>query len=80
KQWNYDPMLHATCCILVQYAEWVWDMRMSPSRLQRSRMAIRDRIAGLRRGSLRAGARGQLPALWLTLRRAGWDMFQAAVL
>eukprot|EP00959_Pyramimonas_sp_CCMP1952_P468680 9493630-Pyramimonas_sp.AAC.1 len=42
RQRNVDPIIHATCNILMQYASWVWAARGSTAHLQKAWMALKE--------------------------------------
>eukprot|EP00959_Pyramimonas_sp_CCMP1952_P310460 6497548-Pyramimonas_sp.AAC.1 len=46
KQNTFDPIYHASWCLLQQYSAWVWKCRGSPSRLQTARVSLTDHIEG----------------------------------
>eukprot|EP00959_Pyramimonas_sp_CCMP1952_P241684 5051511-Pyramimonas_sp.AAC.1 len=64
----------------MQYASWVWAARGSTAQLHKAWMALKDKFDGASSAVTWASARGPLSALWLTLRRVGWDMISATAL
>ncbi|CAK0898525.1 unnamed protein product, partial [Prorocentrum cordatum] len=80
QQWNFDPIFHATFSIVGQYAAWVWDGRVTLSRLQRAWMGLRDSWEARHTHVTWASAQGPLSALWLSLRRVNWNMASSTIL
>eukprot|EP00959_Pyramimonas_sp_CCMP1952_P055222 1154493-Pyramimonas_sp.AAC.1 len=74
---NFDLVFDCTVPIVVRYAAFLWDGRIAPSRLCRARCKIKKRFDN--RAS-RAGARGPISAVWLSLPRVGWGMVPPTVL
>eukprot|EP00959_Pyramimonas_sp_CCMP1952_P341921 7162492-Pyramimonas_sp.AAC.1 len=66
---QYDPIFGATVDLVMRYAGWVRDARISLGRLCRAWQAPQH--LGPARWDQ---ARGPLGATLLTLRRIGWDM------
>ncbi|CAK0807829.1 unnamed protein product [Prorocentrum cordatum] len=80
QKWNFDPIFHATCSIVGQYAAWVWDGRVTLSRLQRAWMCLRDSWDVRDTHVTWASAQGPLSAMWLSLRRVNWNMASSTIL
>ncbi|CAK0868465.1 unnamed protein product, partial [Prorocentrum cordatum] len=80
QKWNFDPIFHATCSIVGQCAAWVWDGRVTLSRLQRAWMGLRDSWDARDTHVTWASAQGPLSAMWLSLRRINWNMASSAIL
>ena len=80
QQWSFDPIFHATFSIVGQYAAWVWDGRVTLSRLQRAWMGLRDSWEARHTHVTWASAQGPLSALWLSLRRVNWNMASSTIL
>ncbi|CAK0796737.1 unnamed protein product, partial [Prorocentrum cordatum] len=80
QQWSFDPIFLATFSIVGQYAAWVWDGRVTLSRLQRAWMGLRDSWEARHTHVTWASAQGPLSALWLSLRRVNWYMASSTIL
>eukprot|EP00959_Pyramimonas_sp_CCMP1952_P085872 1796304-Pyramimonas_sp.AAC.1 len=63
--------------LVCRYSAWIWEQRVSPSRLRRAWEVVRDRVHC--RPSW-AGARGPIASTLLTLMRIGWGMLTPTVL
>jgi hypothetical protein len=67
----YDPTFDATCPLVARYACWLWDGRTSPSMLRMAWSTIRDKLGA--QGTWRQ-CFGPISAVFLSLRRIGWNM------
>ena len=74
---EYDPMYAASMDVVMKYAEWVWDGRVSASRLRRAWEVMAAKFDD---ATTWAQARGPLGATWLSLRRLGWRLVSPHVL
>ena len=80
QRWNFDPIYHATCSIVVQHAVWIWGSRVTLSRFQRAWMCLRDSSNERVSQDTRASAQGPLSSLWLTLRGINWNVASSTIL